>query len=248
MRQIFALKTNKRVDLTFSVNTATDENQKPICRGLGWYTKEGPSLQKGPLAAAATAEPISVGMNSRVVLSTVGFGDASAASEQDCQPFIYKQWMFAHDGTLNNAALLHEKLVAKRQAAIHGKTSHEIFFHYIVQCIREHDLEAVDGIRTAMRRTEIDGGTRNFVLTNLNTLYAFRDTAPTTLFYLERPEGQTLSLRGREMQTLHESQGLAAEQSVLVASEPLTDDAWKEIPEGHLLVVPNGLECQLLKI
>jgi glutamine amidotransferase len=248
MCRIFALKANNRVDLTFSVNTATDEEQKPICRGLGWYTKEGPALQKGQLAAAASAEPISVGMNSRVVLSHMGLCDTPAGSEKDCQPFIYKQWMFAHDGTLNNAALLHEKLVAKRQASIGGDSSHEIFFHYIVQCIREHDLEAVDGIRTAMRRTEIDGGTRNFVLTNLNTLYAFRDAAPASLYYLERPEGQPFSLRGQEMQTLHESQGLAAEQSVVVASEPLTDDAWKEIPEGYLLVVPNGLECQLVKI
>ena len=117
-----------------------------------------------------------------------------------------------------------------------------------MQCIREHDLDAVAGIRTALRRTEIDGGPRNFILTNLNTLYAFRDAAPATLYYLERPEGRPLELRGQKVQTLHESQGLATEQSVVVASEPLTDGEWKEIPEGHLLVVPNGLECQLLKI
>lgn len=248
MCRLFAMKANKRVDLTLSLSDRSGD-QTPDGWGLGWYTKEGPALEKALLPAPGTNPPALVtGMDTRVAVTHVRQASHGAARVENCHPFTYKQWMFAHIGTLNHPQLLKEKLVEKRRACIKGDTDSEVFFHYIVQCIREHELDAVAGIRTALRRTEIDGGTRNLVLTNLNNLFAYRDLSHTALYYLERPENLPFAMHGRELPTLHESRGLSDERSVVVASEPLTDEAWKEIPEGYLLVVPNGLECQLIKM
>jgi glutamine amidotransferase len=148
-------------------------------------------------------------------------------------PFRRGGWIFAHNGTIQDRAHLRAHVSPKRAAEIRGDTDSELFFAFLLTRLDEAGVD-VRAQRPACERTNAvlsatmrdcrarpDFGSASFLLSNGATLYAHRFGR--TLHVLER--------------------GTAAEPScarrpaVFVASEPTTDEAWREVADGSLLRV-----------
>jgi len=80
-------------------------------------------------------------------------------------------------------------------------------------------------------------GACNFLLSNGRTLYAHRSGR--TLFLLERRPGDAVRIERASSETgaVVETAWSPARQAVLIASERITDEPWREVAEGALLRV-----------
>jgi glutamine amidotransferase len=169
----------------------------------------------------------------------------------NCHPFRYGRWLFAHNGSVNRDWLL-QRLEARRHDWLQGQTDSEVYFHWILQNLERADSVG-EGVAAAVK--ELDSFTGlNFILTDGTTLFAYRnaakDHAHYSLFSLRRdkqpPTHETL--RSTQLQAELRAQPSRAEKAVLVCSEKLTDEAWEEIPLGNLLIVAEDLSSRLVEI
>jgi glutamine amidotransferase len=146
-------------------------------------------------------------------------------------------------------------LVRQEYRDFEGETDSEALFHLIVQ-------EALDaggflkGVRRALEKIneeEVRYSSLNFLVSDGHQLYALRYANHSleyyTLYYLERPRGP-LSLNKLSESTLQLIRAKLAhgEKAVLVASEPLTEENWLEIPNKHMLIVDKDLSVKLMEM
>jgi predicted glutamine amidotransferase len=113
-----------------------------------------------------------------------------------------------------------------------------------------------EGVRRALERISEEGvgySSLNFLASDGHQLYALRYANHSldyyTLYYLKRPRGP-LSLNKLSETTLQLIRAKLAhgEKAVLVASEPLTEEDWLEIPNKHMLVVSKDLSAKLVEM
>jgi glutamine amidotransferase class II-like protein len=93
----------------------------------------------------------------------------------------------------------------------------------------------------------------NFILSNGESLYAYRDGRQNKqdypLHYLSRdPDEPGPGTLKSEFGALISSKQLRGERATLVSSEALTHEMWKEILPGFLLAVSADLEPQLERV
>jgi glutamine amidotransferase len=258
MCRLFGLRANRPVDIEFSLVTGHQPFQKlgekhPNGWGIGWYDNGTPKVTKEPIPATASEElgPLAKHVESSLIISHLRKATCGEVTEANCHPFQHHNWLFAHNGSVDRGALW-KKLNDSHRGAIHGRTDSEVFFHWILQNVEK--TESVErGLRTALNgMTGFTG--LNFLLADGRSLYAYRNASKNrdyySLFYLRRDlQAQGLEeLRSKEVQALLCSKALRGEKAVLVCSEKLTDEAWKEIPLGSLLVVSEDLSPQVVEV
>ena len=145
-------------------------------------------------------------------------------SEHNTHPFQRGPWVFAHNGTITDTSFLERGTSPKRAAQIVGDTDSERLFSYLLTRLDESGV--TDGRATGETDRVVHGAMRdavsqpsfgacNFLLSNGSTLYAHRFGR--TLFVLER-----------------------AREAVLVASEEMTPEPWRELSERTLLRLDGG--------
>jgi predicted glutamine amidotransferase len=93
----------------------------------------------------------------------------------------------------------------------------------------------------------------NFLLTDGVRLFAYRNSARNagyySLFFLERdPRSYEPKTLESELGVLIKSKSLRGERAVLVCSEKLTEEDWKEIPLGRLLVISADLNTAMVEV
>jgi glutamine amidotransferase len=167
---------------------------------------------------------------------------------QNTHPFERDGWVFAHNGTIQHDEALRAGCSGRRLREITGGTDSELFFAYVLTRLDEHGLTSLDDERSRSAATELIDqitielramriGAFNFLLTDGHTTFAHRFGR--SLFVLER--GPTDLGSGA---TLDEAPGARRgkkdkwtqrRQVVFVASERITDEAWREVPDGTLL-------------
>lgn len=139
-------------------------------------------------------------------------------------------WVFAHNGTIEDRAWVAARVSAKRAAAVRGDTDSELFFAYVLTRLDDAGLadrpassetDAVLADLAAECRARPGFGSLNFLLSDGATCYAHRFGR--SLFLLER--GQRASAKGPSRR----------KPAVFVASERMTDEAWREIEDRRLL-------------
>ncbi len=258
MCRLLGLIANKPVDLRFSLfegNHTLHEmsNRNPDGWGLGWYEEGGQAhVFKEPLSASqsqsfrSTAHQIS-----RVFVAHVRRGTQGNNVLENTHPFLHGVYLFAHNGTVNEHEALRAKLSTEHRNALAGKTDSEVLFHWILQSIEGADGQVLAGVKTAVEHIH-DYSALNFLLSDGHKLYAYRDAKESpsyySLFYLERTrhEGTYQSLvRQTSVKALLESKALKSEEAVLVCSERLTQEHWREVPNGYLLEVNEALQVAL---
>lgn len=187
--------------------------------GGAWLVEKRPECAEDDAhfasAAMATAGVVLV---AHVRARTVG-----AVSAANTHPFLRDGWVFAHNGTVSDVDHLQSRTSSERQREREGETDSEMLFAYLLSRLDECGLTrssasfAIDETlgRAVGELTRRRAGSMNFVLSNGPLLYAHRCGRP--LYLLER--------RARE----------TSPASFLVASEPITSEAWVPF-EDHSLV------------
>lgn len=167
---------------------------------------------------------------------------------ENTHPFIQSGWVFAHNGTLKDYAWVRDAISPQRIAQLRGDTDSEVLFAYILthfdaagvteiggdEAKREEATRVLDALMTDMRARS--AGAFNFLLSDGESLFVHRFGR--SLFLLERGPGDPV----REMRDIDSSASLETpwtmrRHATLLASEKLTDEPWRELPEGTFLRV-----------
>ncbi|MCC6644412.1 MAG: class II glutamine amidotransferase [Polyangiaceae bacterium] len=132
-------------------------------------------------------------------------------------PFERGGWVLAHNGTVDDVPGLVAMCSPARAAEVEGDTDSERLFAFLLTCLDAAPGDAEHGLATAARRLACFAGRGavNFLLSDGDRMFAHRSGR--SLFVLERGEGE-----GRRT------------ASVTFASEPLTTERWRELPQGSL--------------
>ncbi|MBC7094489.1 class II glutamine amidotransferase [Thermococcus sp.] len=258
MCRLLGLIANRPVDLTFSLGRFehfAESNRSGW--GVGWY--EGGQAKVFKEGIAANESPnyrhVAKTVRSHIILSHVRLGTRGGDAERNSHPFVYKNWMFAHNGGLNTSHLEH-LLREEYLNAIVGETDSEVYFYWLLQTIADNG-DVVRGIKTAVDEIVSNGdyGGLNFILSDGKRLYAFRyssyDMDYYSLYVLKREPSKNTPFEHYSEETgrLLQSKSLNKERAVLVSSEPLTEDEeWEMIDVGTLLVVGPDLNIEKIEI
>ena len=258
MCRLFGLSANRPVDLEFSFVTGNKTFPQfakcnPDGFGVGWFEKGAPWIDKEPCRADESPRlPKLASGRSKLWIGHVRQSSRGKNSIQNCHPFCCDEWMFAHNGTVEEHKNLQKRLDSDRRARIEGETDSEVYFHWLLQNIQIEGHVAA-GVRRAVSEIP-DYSSLNFVLTDGDSLFAYRNPSTRvndySLHYLERAPGQPGPdrLKSDEFGLLMKSKALRNERALLVCSEPLTTEAWKPIPLEHLLAVDSNLKVTVEKI
>ncbi len=145
---------------------------------------------------------------------------------ENTHPFRQGRFVLAHNGT-TDGALLAARASAARAAQVIGDTDSERLFAFVLTRIDDAG-DVAAGLRQAARELrETPGvGSVTFLLSDGETLFALR--LGRALFTLARASGEATCRRT---------------PAVLVASEPLTGEPWREVPEGDMVELSSRAEA-----
>lgn len=189
------------------------------------------------------------------MVSHVRFASSGSIRVENTHPWLYHNWVFAHNGTIRDKRALLE-LLHEKYRNLEGDTDSEVFFHLIVQEVKELG-DPIEGIMSAIEKVVnkgVDFSSFNFIASNGENLYALRyaTTKPKyyTLYYIERPkEGFELRKLSKETQQLIATKLAHGEKAIIIASEPMSDEQyWKLIQNKHLAIVNKSLNIELKKL
>jgi len=262
MCRLFSLYANKPVSIDFSFNYA-ERSILSLSKnnddgwGVAWYKNGRPALYKNPLAAFEDNEfsLLAKSISSSLVISHVRAATGTPVSYENTHPFKFGNWVFAHNGQIEEVEKLISRLTTKYRKCIKGQTDSEVYFYWILQNVEEQGMDKICGIKRALSGliNDYKFTSLNFLLADGISLYAFRyDTHSNSyysLYYLKRDKdipwhgcsGETLQLIGYK--------NGRNEKAVLVATERMTSyENWKEIPRGSLATINSDLSVVISSV
>jgi predicted glutamine amidotransferase len=231
--------------------------------GIGYYEGDQPRAIRRPTAAPDDPEFVAV---ARRIVSSMVMGHVRQASVGDLcsanvHPFTFGRWMFAHNGTVTGFDNVRPALIEETDADlcqhVGGTTDSEQVFFWLLSRLRragqaiqgpcgDVDLVATEmaaAIRLLDARSSATGPSEptrlNFLLTDGVTLLASRWKH--SLWWTNR-NGPF-----REPADLAEAR-LRMPRGVAVASEPIGDQAWAEVPDGYVMSVDADFVVRWLRI
>lgn len=158
--------------------------------------------------------------NAELVVAHVRKKTVGPTSLANTHPFRSGDLVFAHNGTVAKIDQLVPAISARRLSQVSGDTDSEKLFAFILTRIDEL-VTVREGVRDAVRALHAiaDVGSANFLLATPRELYAHR-------------LGRSLFTLTRHADAANEQRRTPAQ---MVASEPLTDEDWQELPERSLV-------------
>lgn len=260
MCRLLGLVANQPVDFDFSLSRADKPfknlgMKNPDGWGIGWHEKEEAKIFKEGISTLDCEKlPIlAKDVHSDIIIVHVRQGTEAEPAERNSHPFRYKNWLFAHNGKVDKDYL--RLLLPKiRKREIQGETDSEIYFYWILQNIVKCG-NAIGGIKKAIHEVaKKDYTGLNFLLSDGKNLYAFRYSSISkdyySLYILKRDPSDSgpLEFLSQETQALLRSKSLKGEKSILVCSERLTNERWKEINFGNILWIKPDLEIEDIRV
>jgi len=260
MCRLFGLIANKSVDVEFSMLKADvkpfrnlGDERNPDGWGIGWYENNKAKIFKEGKSAVESEKFCSFAkdVRSNIIIVHVRKGTGAPPSEVNSHPFKYKNWIFAHNGSVDRNYLF-SLLKDEYRKEIKGQTDSEVYFYWILQCIEE-SKEVIEGIKKSI--DEIINNKNytglNFLLSDGKFLYSFRYSKKTLKYYyslwiLKRDPSEfgLLEFISKDTSALLRSKALKGERAILVCSEKLTEEKWEEIGFGKLLIIDPDLNIK----
>jgi predicted glutamine amidotransferase len=204
--------------------------------------RAGWRLHKGTARAAEDRRFRRIAMRSRgrVLVAHVRQKTVGPTHLKNTHPFARAGWVFAHNGTIEECAMLRAGCSAERLAQIKGDTDSEALFAYLLTRLDARDLtrlahpdareeatRVLADVTAELRHKQI--GAFNFLLSDGATTFVHRFGR--TLFLLERNPGDLVRQRPDETEwSTIAARWTRGRRAVLVASERLTDEPWREVP------------------
>ena len=230
--------------------------REPDGTGLGAYDPDGkPIVSKQPLAAyedqqfAQEAREVS----SRTFVAHVRYASTGAVTAKNTHPFEQRDRLFAHNGVIEDLGTL-ERELGDAMALVQGDTDSERFFALITREIdRDGDVGAAIVRAAGWIAENLPVFALNVVLITAGELWALRYPDVHELHVLERDAGGPTGRRHLEHASARgsvrvRSGDLATRPAVVVASEPMDEDAgWRALESGELLHVDPDLRVTITR-
>jgi glutamine amidotransferase len=232
--------------------------------GIAFYDNHRPQVERRATAAfedlhfSATAERIYTG----TVVAHVRMATIGAPGIVNSHPFTYGPWAFAHNGTVTGFDQLRARLIAETDPRLHaaqqGTTDSEHAFFWLLSRLaaagiapeapaRElpHLLHVVaESVHELAQRSTHVAPEKpprlNFLLTDGEHLVASR--WDNSLYFVVRDGIHDCEICG--IPHVHHDTGFAY-RAVVVASEPISNEEWHEVPNHSILGV--GPEIDLCR-
>jgi predicted glutamine amidotransferase len=192
-------------------------------------------------------------LSSHAVVAHIRLGTVGPIHQRNTHPFLFKQWTFAHNGTIRNferyQATVESWIAPEFRSHIQGDTDSErCFYVFLTELSKSATLENpnVDQVAAALARTshrlcaltdpELEPGQKptstNFLATDGQLMVTLRRHR--TLFFSEQR---------KKTHGPHEAprNGSRLEQLVIASEELSGEDHWHEVPEDTLLGVDPDL-------
>ena len=231
--------------------------------GIAHYGPEGPFVQKRTNAAhddlrfAKLAESVS----STTVVAHVRAATVGSVSIENTHPFEHGPWTFAHNGTVTGLDAVRPMLEARTRSEVSprrkGSTDSEMVFEWLLARMPQFGLDpgkparSVDAVADLLgyavvriaALSNLSGAAEppklNLLLTDGPHLAASR--WGNTLHYVVREDLTDCAVCSRA----HAKSDDRGYRAVVIASEPLTDEEWLEVPEASVIAVSDDLTVGL---
>lgn len=234
--------------------------------GIAFYEGRHPVVQRRDRAAFTdlSFSLTAARVNARTVVAHVRQATVSEANLANTHPFVHGRWTFAHNGTLTGFDALRPRLWAETVPALRGEvrgtTDSESIFYWLLSRMAERGISVtgqestvgptVDVIRAALVRLgDLSAGTGvedppqlNLLLTNGEILVASRWGR--TLHFVEREAVHDCEICGIP----HSATGHGEYRAVVLASEPISSEAWEEVADGSVVSVDEDVRLRVQAI
>ncbi len=209
--------------------------------------------QTDPASESPEFRARAVQVNADTVIAHVRRATVGGASEENTHPFCHGRSMLAHNGHIPAFDEVRPRIIkaldADRRDSLRGDTDSEHFFQLLLSQLGEPSVPAMVA---ALRRAITDvqtwtGETGAAPEPALNILWTFGTNLVgsrlrRSLWYVERRAPRLCRVCGASHGDPPPGEDY---RSVTVASEPLTDEAWSEVPEGSLFWVEEAMHLRL---
>ena len=231
---------------------AVQSHRNPDGTGIGVFDIDGsPVVDKQPMAAWDDADFASAArqLTGTTFVAHVRHASTGALSRANTHPFEQDDRLFAHNGVIEGLDELDSRLADLRATdLVHGDTDSERLFALITGETRRYKGDVRAGITTALEwvAAHLPVYSVNFVLTTRTDLWALRYPDINELWGLEQGASDTRAMLDVRTDRIHaRSADLGRRPSVVVASEPMTDDLrWRLLDSGELVHVQDDLTVQ----
>lgn len=253
MCRLYAMSANEPTRVECSLVHAQNalmqqsrEDAEGRANGHGWgvadYRNGLPLIEKQVWAAfhGEHFKKTAARVYAHTVVAHVRRATVGGTAIENTHPFHHGSWIFAHNGTIPNFLKVRDRMMPEidplLQNCIEGTTDSEHVFYYLLSLHMRHpdhdlrELVAVGINRLRQWSAEIDQHAEvglNIVLSDGKDLVGSR--LGRTLWYLRRENVYTCDICGRP-HVHHEVD--KAYRAIEIASEPISDDNWEELPDG----------------
>lgn len=214
--------------------------------GIAAWDETIPGVVKSTFPAFADRgfREIASSVFSHSVIAHIRAATVGRVAFENTHPFQYGPWAFAHNGTIGSFEHVQTHLDLGPYGPPVGSTDSETLFLWLLNRMRDHGLSPLsqadhlprivdllhdavqDLVRISMRAGADQPPTLNFILSDGRHLAASR--WGNSLYWLYRKGVTDCMVCG----TSHCPTADASYRAVVVASEPITDEDWNEIPEA----------------
>lgn len=250
MCRLFGLHAGSPVRARFWLLDAPDSlaeqsHRNPDGAGIGVFDAAGnPVVDKAPIAAWEDRRFVAEArtLRSATFVAHVRYASTGAHTLANTHPFIQDARVFAHNGAFTGLGDIDRRL--EELGASHlvaGQTDSERLFALITAETRRSSDNLDEGLVSALTwiAESLPVYALNLVLATADRLWAVRYPDTHSLHVLPRSSGGhrgSDSLHAHSNRIHAESEELAAQPSVVVASERLDDDpGWRSLQSGEVL-------------
>lgn len=234
------------------------EDQTGVSHAHGWgvatYTDSVPQVDRQAWAAyhGEHFRRTAARIFSRTVIAHVRRASVGSVSLDNTHPFAHGKWVFAHNGTLRAFDAMREwmlkMMTEEHRQAIRGATDSEHVFHFVMSWWAKHpNLTPSEALRTSLQQVIVQSRkTDATAAIGLNVLLSDGDELVgsrwgRTLWYVERHQIQDCEICG--FPHVHHDPDTHY-QAAVIASEPISDEPWVEVPEGTIFRVTPDMSLQ----
>lgn len=223
--------------------------------GVGWYpaSERGAAVVKDPTSSGQSDEGGSIGDWHRFLSTTFVFhlrGHRRPRKQQDAQPFVRSygghQWIFAHDGDLAADWATRCPLPDDPSFDPLGRTDSEHAFCWLLARMHQQRLRSIAEVPPEELRSWLNelnaGGQLNLLISDGENLIAYHDSTGQGALYVTRrvPPHHSDELRSDAVRIRTDAAEDLNRTLLAISSVPLTDEAWRPMSPGELLVVRQG--------
>jgi predicted glutamine amidotransferase len=218
--------------------------------GVAWYNEYGTQIVKEsrPVLQSRLAENFQekLGARSRIFVSHIRRATTGKVGYINTHPFYrrfnHKTWVFAHNGTIDPNRLS----FPSREFIPIGETDSEIIFCGLLSWLHHRSIQLTNskGFRLLHNKLrEINrSGELNLIFSNGRQLFAYHDRLGHVglHFLLRQAPYKLVKLRGQYLMIDLAEVINPDERGYIVASTPLSDENWKKVKPGQLLIFSEG--------